>query len=387
MALPKQYSESIAELASTRQGEYYECYTKENLTYKLIAEKFGVALATVGESLQKLEKNAVSKGVLPSYTVESGAGVGRIVKKVTTHVKEGEVKQEWVRTDKDAEEVLEQVLEAVRIMSEGIKGTSELVQLKGHCNSDLVSVYPLFDKHYGMMSWGKETGTDYNLAIAEQTEGEIFNYLTHSQPQSEEALIVFGGDYFHCDDNNQVTPSHKNKVDVDGRSFKVFGVGVKMAHRYIAMALERHNHVTVELIKGNHDEVLSPALLLLMSEYYSNNERVTVNANPGTFSYYEFGSTLLAFQHGDKMKQERMYQVVTSDKREAWGRVKYCHTFTGHFHRERTIDIGLMKLESLRTTVPNEAYAVEAGYRSPKTAYAITFSKEGGEIGRTMRNI
>lgn len=384
--LSKEYDERISEVATKKQDEYYKLWCDGN-SQRQIAKQLGKSRNSVQQALYGLEKKTVKLGLSPAYNEDDGVGAGRHVGKVTTHVKGGEVVQEWVRTDNKVEDIMAHLEVAAKALSSDIKGTSEIVPVPLHNNDDLVSVYPLFDKHFGMMAWGEEVGEDYDLSIAQSRETAIFQYLVDSQPDSKEALVVFGGDYFHCDDDNQVTPAHKNKVDVDGRSFKVFGVGVEMAKTYIKLSLEKHKHVTVEVIAGNHDPVLTTPLLYVLHAYYSNNERVTVMFKPCRFSYYEFGNTLIAFQHGDKMKQERMYQVVTSDQREAWGRVKYCHVFTGHFHRERTIDIGLCKLESLRTTIPNEAYATDAGYRSPRTAYAITFSRDGGEAGRTMKNI
>lgn len=384
--LNKEYNKLIAEIATDKQEKAYKLFCEGN-SCRQIAKRLGKSKTTITDTLNALERKATKLGLCPAYTDEYGAGIGRHVGKVTTHLRDGDVVQEWIRTDNTIDDVMDQVKVAVKALAEDVKGRARKVKLDEQPNENLLSVYPLFDKHYGMMSWAKESGEDYDLSIAQECECETFEYLIRSQPASKEALVVFGGDYFHCDDDNQVTPAHKNKVDVDGRSFKVFGVGVKMAKEYIDMARAHHQHVTVELITGNHDPVLSMALLYVLDAYYCNDHRVTVNVDPSSFSYYEFGSTLIAFQHGDKMKQERMYQVVTTDKRDVWGRVKYCHVFTGHFHRERVIDIGQMKLESLRTTIPNEAYAVNAGYRAPKTAYAITFSRDGGEVGRTMKNI
>jgi hypothetical protein len=386
MAISTTYDERVEEVATGRQLDYYKAFCKHG-TVSGACKAEGFARGSIRGGLEGLEKKMVTAGLMPACDDKGVVGIGRSVGKVTTHIKDGEIKQEWIRSDTTAEDVMANIMEAVNVLSNDVRGKSITVKSPKRCMADLVSVYPLFDRHYGMMAWGKEVGEDYDLEIAVDMETTVFSRLVDSQPESKEALIVFGGDYFHCDDDKQLTPGHGNKVDVDGRSFKVFGTGVLMAKRYVTLALQKHKHITIEILSGNHDPILSMALLHVLNSYYENNKRVTVKANPGSFSYYEFDQTLICFQHGDKMKQERMYQVVTSDKREAWGRVKHCHIFTGHFHRERTIDIGLCKLESLRATIPNEAYAAEAGYRSPRTAYAITFSRLGGEVGRTTQNL
>jgi hypothetical protein len=385
--LSKEFDQRIADLATDTQLKYYKLHCEGHSPNKT-AIQYGVDRGTVRRSLEFLEKKAVANYYMPPLTV-NGAGAGRIVGKVTTQIAAGEIEREWVRSDVDAENILAQLKAAADVLGDGIRARSALVNLTAdYQDDDLLVVYPLFDKHFGMLSWGKETGEPYNLAIAEETETREFKRLVASQRPASQAVVVLGGDYFTADDENQRTPAHHNKLDVDGRSLKVIEVGTRMALRYVEIALQKHSTVRVEIISGNHDPVLSRHLMVFLSLYYENNPRVVVKADRNlAFSYLKFGNSMIAFHHGDKMKHDRMYIVITTDMREEWANTRFCKVFSGHFHSAKVVDYGECSFESLRTTIPNEQYAHAAGYRSLRTSYAIMFHKEDGEIGRTTFNV
>jgi hypothetical protein len=41
-------------------------------------------------------------------------------------------------------------------------------------------------------------------------------------------VLIIGGDFFHADDNRSETPSHKHKLDVDSRHWRVLDLGVAL---------------------------------------------------------------------------------------------------------------------------------------------------------------
>jgi hypothetical protein len=209
---------------------------------------------------------------------------------------------------------------------------------------------------------------------------------TTTQPCSETALLVFGGDFFHADDDQQVTPAHKHKLDVDGRASKVFKTGVMVAVNAILEALKKHREVRVEVIPGNHDPVSSDHLMYVLWAYFNNNERVEVVESHGEFAYCRHGTTLLAFHHGHKAKPNDMYRVITTDRRADWSEVEFVDAYTGHFHSESVSNIGIIRFETLTTPIPNDAHSASK-YRSRRCAHAITYDRFEGMIGRTVHNI
>ncbi len=386
MSLNKTYDARLEAVGTEAQIECYKAYC-EHGTGGSAAVALNKTRGSVNKSLRSLEKKAVSAGLIVACDEDGVAGAGRIVKKVTTHIKDGEVKQQWIRTDTEAEDVIAKVKDAVEILSQEIVGRSGIGPAEFHGTDGLLSLYPITDLHVGMMAWGKETGEDQDLQIVEQLATETAIRVIRSQPNSKRAIVAFMGDYFHSDDDDNVTSRSGNSLDCDGRIDKTFGVGIRLAKKIIEQVAAKHSDVLVIILPGNHDEYLSMALKHVMMAYYSDSDRVTVMNTHGVFGYVEFGATLLAFHHGHTAKPDRMFQVVANDQREAWGRVKLCHVITGHVHHQSCIDVGMCKIESFRTMCAKDAYAAAGGWRSPRTLYGITYDIDGGEIGRTQQNI
>lgn len=82
---------------------------------------------------------------------------------------------------------------------------------------DTATVYPLADLHLGVLAWGKETGENYDLNIAEQTVKAAMTRLFASAPPSHIGVVLGLGDLLHFDGYEPVTSRSRNFLDVDGR--------------------------------------------------------------------------------------------------------------------------------------------------------------------------
>jgi hypothetical protein len=119
--LTTKYDERIAELGTARQKECYEAFCRIGSQQGTAAE-IGVSRPAVSKNLKALAKKATKHGYLQACDEEGVAGVGRHIGKVTTHVKEGEVVQQWIRTDNNKEEADRYIRDMVEALSEEIKG-------------------------------------------------------------------------------------------------------------------------------------------------------------------------------------------------------------------------------------------------------------------------
>lgn len=386
--LSTEYNEKVAELASPRQLEYYKkrCELGSN---RKVAEHFGTNRRVVDNSMKSLESKAAKLHVIPNWTADCGVAEGYKIKGTSTlhDKKTGEDRLVWVKTCEDAVQTEQRIMEMVAELCEPIKGKSQLIPAPRYTTDNLMSMYGFFDRHVGMMCWQDETSdSNYDLRLCAELESEVIRSLVASQPCSEKALIVFGGDFFHADDDQQVTPAHKNKLDVDGRASKVFKTGVMVAINAVLEALKKHKTVRIEVIPGNHDPVSSDHLMYVLWAYFNNNDRVEVIESHGEFAYCRHGTTLLAFHHGHKAKPNDMYRVITTDRRGDWSEVDFVDAYTGHFHSESVSNIGIVRFETLTTPIPNDAHSASK-YRSRRCAHAITYDKVAGMIGRTVHNI
>lgn len=140
---------------------------------------------------------------------------------------DGNVSLRWIKTRENAQD-LEALTEALRASLADVS-PRQPVTPPDVVNADLITVYPVADLHMGMMSWGKETGASYDLAIAARLALESVSELVAMSRPSKRAVILGLGDYFHQNDQKNMTPRSGHVLDVDGRWPKVLRAGCDVA--------------------------------------------------------------------------------------------------------------------------------------------------------------
>lgn len=349
----------------------------------------GFRLASV--TTQEDENGAITKTFIqqkPEHGEEWQLPEGHIVKGISALVDEdGREIIKWIKTRTDT--ATPALVEALKKVFEEYKGLSaeDLVPWHGNVADELLSVYPIADQHNGLLAWGKECGESYDLQIGIERLRSCMKRLISQSPASKQAIILNLGDWQHNDDMKNMTPGHGNILDVDSRYFKILTAGVRLMKDCIDMALQKHEHVLVRNIPGNHDPHASIALTVALSEFYSNNPRVTVDDSPGDFFYHRFGATLIGATHGHKLKPDKMAMAMAVTRREDWGATKYHWFLFGHIHHETCKEVGDVRVESFQTLAAKDAFSVGGGYVSGQSLSSITLHREDGEIGRHRVNI
>lgn len=307
---------------------------------------------------------------------------GWVVKGVSTlHGAEGEIKQQWVKTDIDRDRQVE-ILKAAVLETFANAPRVPTILPPRTVNEDLMTFYPIGDAHCGMHSWNEETGEDFDLKIFETDLVNAVRRLVKSAPRSKYAAVVDVGDYFHVNDKTNRTPAHGHILDTDSRYSKMVRVGVRALRTCIDLALRRHESVRAIIRPGNHNPDAYVALQVALGMFYENNPRVTIDQSPAPFVYHEFGQNLVGVTHGDKTKLDALGEIMAADQREAWGRTRFRYWYTGHIHQRRVVEGRDWTAEAFRTLAAKDAYATGAGYRSGRDMYAIVLHKEWGEVER-----
>lgn len=251
-----------------------------------------------------------------------------------------------------------------------------------HHDEDLVTVYPLADCHIGMMAWGKETGEDYDTAIAVDRLRNWIGRAVDASPASAEALILDVGDLTHADDQTNQTPRGKHILDVDTRHFRTVELTIAALAYAVEYTLRRHARVTVKILPGNHNPTSYMTILFALAERYRNEPRVTVLKVPGEFFVMEFGSVMLAAHHGHGAKPERLVTFLADEHAPMWGRTRHRFLWTGHLHHLKAADIGGCTWEQLRAVTARDAYSIGGAYSARAQLQAITIHRTRGEIQR-----
>jgi hypothetical protein len=255
--------------------------------------------------------------------------------------------------------------------------------------ADLLTLIPLADWHIGMFSWHRETGQNWDLDIAEKTIGDAAADLISRTPSSGRAIVLGGGDLIHSDNNENQTSKSKNVLQVDGRYDKTIMVACRLVERTVALSLQRHEHVTLRVLKGNHDKHASVAVAYHLLGLYRNEPRVTVDVDPSLYWWMRFGRVLLGATHGDEVKIIKMPEIMAHRRAEDWGLTKfrYVHGFHLHHSAKFATEGGGVISEVHQAPIPQDAWHYGAGFLSGRSLQAITYHREFGEIGRVRTAI
>jgi hypothetical protein len=347
------------------------------------AQETGVSRAAIQRAIKCVKLNAALQGYAPEHNMVHTAPEGFSVVGTTTlhHEEKGQVMQ-WVRTKVDREQQAEVAKEFTQSLADSVRGKAKPIP-KPKCKiKDCLTLYPMGDPHFGLHAWGEEVGEDYDLKIAMQNNKVANENISAASPNTKLAIILNVGDFFHSDNQQNRTARSGAALDVDGRLHKVVRVGTESIRYKIDLALAKHEKVIVRNDMGNHDEILSQMLSMILDAYYHKEKRVEVDVSPNHYWYYEFGKNLFGSTHGDTIKMEALGEIMAHDMPEAWGRTQFRHWLTGHIHHRKVQEFRGCQVESFNTLAGRDAWHHKSGYRSKRNMQSIVYHKEYGEQER-----
>lgn len=347
------------------------------------ARQIGMKRETLQTRVNKA-RIAMSDGTLDP-DVASRVPEGYRVTGVSTLFNEDGVKAQWVKTSPKAEAAQAAYEQALTDLCDSVKGLSPPISPPSLPNRDLLTVVPMGDPHFGLLSWKPETGEDFDTAKAEAVTFNAVDTLASLTPNTGTALLLNLGDYFHADDSSNRTPRGQNALDVDGRFDKIASIGFRAMIRCIERLLEKHDKVIIRNNPGNHDPHQAKMLNIAVGAYFHNNQRVTVDPSPSNFYYYQFGRVLLGSTHGDGAKLNDLPLIMANDVPRLWADAQFRIWHVGHFHHNQRIfqkDLVGCEVETHRTLAAGDAWHRNQGYRSLRDMKAVVYHKDFGEVNR-----
>ena len=351
------------------------------MTNKAIAEKYGMNIRNVELRRSKLAKSGELHG---NPGIKKLVPEGYMVKGTSTMIDaEGNEKIRWVKTSVDNER-LEVLMEQARDAFCSDLPKADVVNHSGNeVNSELMTLYPIFDIHIGMMAHRHESGENYDTKTAEKLMGSYFDHAISVSPASEKAVILVGGDFLHSDGLEAVTPASGHCLDQDSRYAKLVYVAIRSIRGAVEKMLKKHKEVEIQIIEGNHDQSGMIWLRAAMAAFYENENRVFVDTSPAIMHKTRFGSTLLGYTHGHTMKKaEGRLAAMATDYRKDFGECEFVYCHSGHFHHATVTECTLGIDEVHPALAGKDAYAARGGWRSYRQAAAIVYHKNFGEVGR-----
>lgn len=308
-------------------------------------------------------------------------------KATTQYAGDGSLKNQWVKSKIESSRRKLLFDAWVNELRDTLPRTEPAPQSLTLKDIDLMATYVIGDAHFGMMSWGEETGNDFDLKIAEEQLMAAVRYLIKTAPDSREGLLIDVGDFAHTNSRKSVTPGSGNLLDSDSRYMKMVRVIMKVFRAMIAEMLLKHDHVKVIISPGNHNPDTANWMALTLAMYYENEPRITVDEHPGAFFYHQFGNCLIGVTHGDTCKFDALPQIMAADMPQAWGETEHRHFITGHIHHTKQQEFPGVFVESFNTLAPGDAWHVASGYRAKRQMQRLDFHAKHGILSRFNVNI
>ena len=358
----------------------------DNNQQNIAAKLLGVNNSTVSRTYKRIRDRAATQGFAPGHDLTHTVPDGFKVKGVSTYYNaDGKPVGQWVKSTADRERQAEIMREAIQGFVEDLPQLPHR-ELKTDTEKDLLTIYPIGDAHIGMRATSLEAGGEWDLEIAERVHCSAMRRLVELAPDTEKAVIVNLGDWFHFDNMEGVTSRRGHILDTAGTYAEQAKVAVKVMRQLIETALTKHEEVKVINVIGNHDDVSSIMLNIALIHVYENEPRVIVDEGTSVFNYFSFGRNLIGTHHGHSTKHDRLPGIMAADKPELWGSTNHRRWLCGHHHSRAVKEYSGCTVEVFPILGTGDRYSTGAGYRSQRAADAIVLHKEHGEVSRITVN-
>lgn len=377
----------------------------EHKSIRAVARLMGVGYGTAHKYIHRAAEQGKlgTEPVLPGFAIKSIASKqgdawikqtkapgevfelpqGQIVKGVSALVDgQGREVAKWIKTTTDGDNAAAIFAATVEALKEDLPRVT-IMPAPASVAEDLLNQYTVTDNHFGMLSWREETGSDYDLRIAEELILDWFSAAIANSPQAHTGLLAQLGDLMHHDALESVTPAHRHVLDADSRLQKVIRIVIRAIRRIIDMLLQKHAHVHIVMASGNHDPASSAWLREMLAAMYENEPRISVDNSPSLYYAFEWGKTALFYHHFHKRGVKDIDRVFAGTFREMYGRCQYHYGHGGHLHSDAVVQTQLMHIERHETLAAPDAYAAGGGWLSGRSAKVITYSRQYGEVGRS----
>lgn len=381
--VPLKIDEALFAYATPRQREVLEAV---NLHGSAISASLALGMnkGAASDAYNAVVKKAARCGYSPKHDFTRPVPEGYVAKGVSTYYNaEGKPSGQWVKASLSHEALVEAMQEAV----EGFKGqvdlASPIVAPQG-CEEHLCNLYTFTDYHLGMLAWHKEGGSDWNISLAEKTIIAALSQMIDQSPKAHTAVLNIQGDFLHTDGKTPVTPASKHVLDADSRFPKIRRSAIRVIRSLVAMSLQRHQEVHLIIAEGNHDEESAGWLSDLFSVHYEEEPRISVSDAVLPFYVFEWGNTMLGVHHGHKVKNESLPLLFAAQFPQEWGRTTRREIHCGHRHHRDEKEYNGVTVVQHPTLAARDAYAARGGWIADRAAWAITYHKKFGAVGRVM---
>jgi hypothetical protein len=201
----------------------------------------------------------------------------------------------------------------------------------------------------------------------------------------ERILLPIGNDGMNSEGYSRATT--KGTPQQDSAPWQETFVGYcNLMVRAIAF-LAKTAPVDVVVIQGNHDYERMFYAGEFLRAFFLNDERIVVDNNYDSRKYYEYGTNMIMFTHGDKEKPAEMPLIMATEEPEMFARTKHREVHCGHLHKEMINEYRGIKVRFIPSICGNDEWHKMKGYEAKRTGQAHIWSKKRGYEGYLQTNI
>jgi len=375
--------ENLYRYCTPRQRETLEAIERLG-SARAASIELGMNIGGASETYLAVKRKAAKVGYAPENDFTRPVPDGFIAKGVSTYYNsEGKPSGQWVKASLTHEALIDAMRETVAGFKDEI-APAAIVAAPATSEEQLCNLYTFTDYHLGMLAWHKEGGADWDITTAEKTIIAALTQMVNQSPSAHTAVLNIQGDFLHTDGKLPVTPASKHVLDADSRFPKIRRAAIRIIRSLMAVCLQRHQEVYLIIAEGNHDEESAGWLADLFAVHYEEDPRVTVNDSVLPFYVFEWGSTMLGVHHGHKVKNENLPLLFAAQFPQAWGRTTRREIHCGHRHHRDEKEYNGVTVVQHPTLAARDAYAARGGWIADRAAWAITYHKDYGAVGRVM---
>jgi hypothetical protein len=380
---PLQIDSNLFQFCTPRQKEILEAVNLYG-SAKAASAQLGLNKDAASKAYMYVRRKAARSGYSPEHDFIRPVPDGYVAKGVSTYYNsEGKPSGQWVKASLSHEALVDAIRETIDGFKDDIPPASAIVA-PAASEEHLCNLYTFTDYHLGMLAWHQEGGSDWNISLAEKTIIAALAQMIDQSPKAHTAVVNIQGDFLHTDGKTPVTPASKHVLDADSRFPKIRRAAIRIIRSLVVMSLHRHQEVQLIIAEGNHDEESAGWLADLFAVHYEEEPRVIVNDSVLPFYVLEWGNTMLGIHHGHKVKNESLPLLFAAQFPQQWGRTTRREIHCGHRHHRDEKEYNGVTVVQHPTLAARDAYAARGGWIADRAAWAITYHKKYGAVGRVM---
>jgi hypothetical protein len=375
--------ENLYRYCTPRQREILEAIERLG-SARAASVELGMNVGGASETYLAVKRKAAKFGYSPEHDFTRPVPEGFVAKGVSTYYNsEGKPSGQWVKASLSHEALMDAMRETIKGFKDEIPPAVSTVAPVAS-EEQLCNLYTFTDYHLGMLAWHQEGGSDWNVSLAEKTIIAALIQMVNQSPNAHTGVLNIQGDFLHTDGKTPVTPAAKHVLDADSRFPKIRRAAIRIIRSLVNICLQRHQEVYLIIAEGNHDEESAGWLADLFAVHYEEEPRVTVNDSILPFYVFEWGNTMLGVHHGHKVRNESLPLLFAAQFPQEWGRTTRREIHCGHRHHRDEKEYNGVTIVQHPTLAARDAYAARGGWIADRAAWAITYHKKYGAVGRVM---